>query len=184
MSQRNPIFTGVDLAAGPNADQSAVAVRQGTKLLMMVTDEGCDIDRDWIDGLCASRKADREQLAMAFRTIGSARGATVEQQHRNGTPGYCGHGIHLRFACKGVGAMVDISDLHGGEWVLIHWYNDTHPARDFTTRFNVAVSSGGNGRPHHKATSHPRDWSSLANMLDGGLRIAARGEAFEEHSAT
>jgi hypothetical protein len=184
MTQRKPIFTGMDLAAGPNADQSAVVVRQGMKLLMMVTDESCEIDRDWIDALNAARKADREQIAMALKTIASARGASVELQHREGSRGYCGQGIDLRIACKGVGAHIGISDLHGGEWVLISWFNDTHPSRDFTTAFQVAVRSGGNNRPHHKATSHPRDWYSLAMMLDAGLSLAARGEAFDEGSAT
>lgn len=184
MTQRKPVFMGVDIAAGPNADQSAVAVRQGTKLLMTVTDEGCDIDHDWIDGLNAARKADREQLALAFETIASARGATVTRRHSGAVQGFCGQGIHLGFACKGVGAHVGIHDLHGGEWALISWFNDTHPARNFSRRFQAAVASGGNSRPHHKATSHPRDWYSLAMMLDSGLSLAASGRAFEEPSAT
>jgi hypothetical protein len=131
-----------------------------------------------------SRKHDRTLIADHLTELAIAHGATVERQHKEPVRGYCGQGIDMRFACKGVGAMVDISDLHGGEWALISWFNDTHPSRNFTSAFSLAVRDGGNGRPHHKATSHPRDWSSLANMLDGGLRIAARGEAFSEPSAT
>lgn len=140
--------------------------------------------RNDFNSLRASRKADRQMIADALTNIATGHGATVERQHRDGSPGYCGQGIGLRIACKGVGAMVDIDDLHGGEWVLIHWYGTEHRARNFTSAFQAAVQSGGHGRPHHKATSHPRNWYSLAMMIDGGLRLAARGEAFEEHSAT
>lgn len=148
-----------------------------------------DEKADVLNPLSASRKADRETLADILTMIATKHGASVERQHREQpTRGYYDPSIHLDFACKGVGAMVDISGLHGGAWVLIHWFNASPgwqaSNRGFTSAFLLAVKSGGNGRPHRKATSHPRDWSSLAKMLDGGLMIAARGEAFEEHSAT
>lgn len=138
--------------------------------------------------LCASRKHDRTLIADHLTELAITHGASIERQHREPQRGYCGAGIHLAFACKGVGAMVDICDLNGGDWVLIHWYNaygDSHRSvRNFSPAFQSSVGSGGNGRPHHKATSHPRDWNSLAKMLDRGLMIAARGEAFSEPSAT
>lgn len=143
------------------------------------------IERDEFNTLTANRKADRTTIADVLTQVAIKHGASVERRDRPPTRGYCGQEISLSIACKGVGAMIDISDLHGGGWVLIHWYNDLHPSRDFTPAFNVAVGSGGNGRPHHKATSHPRDWYSLAKMLDSGLQLAARGGAFvEEPSAT
>lgn len=137
-----------------------------------------------LNSLSASRKHDRTLIADALTEIALKHGATVERRHSNATRGYCGQGIDLHFACKGVGAMVNINDLHGGEWVLIHWFNDAYPALNFTSAFTLAVRDGGNGRPHHKATSHPRNWHSLAMMLDGGLMSANRGEAFSEPSAT
>lgn len=62
---------------------------------------------------------------------------------------------------------------------LISWYNTRRYARNFTTRFSDAVSGSNRNRPHHKETSQPSDWYSLAMMLDAGLCLAARGEAFE-----
>ena len=138
-----------------------------------------EIERAQFNSLTASRKEDRAKLADTLTKIALKFGATVERQHTPANPGYRGQGIDLTFACKGVGAMIDISDIHGGEWVLIHWFNKDYPPRNFTSRFGVIVGSGGNGRPHHKATSHPRDWYSLAMFLEGGLCLAFRGEAFE-----
>lgn len=183
MTQRKPIFVGVDMAK--ERDKGAAIIRQGACVVAsMQTDASPEIDRGWINGLNAARKDNREALAMVLRMLAEIRGASVELQHSEANPGYCGQGIDLRIACKGVGAMVDIDDLHGGEWVLIHWFGTEHKGRNFTSRFGTVVGSGGNGRPHHKATSHPRDWYSLAMMLDGGLQLAARGEAFDEPSAT
>ena len=53
-----------------------------------------------------------------------------------------------------------------------------YPARNFTSRFCVNVGDLGRSRPHHKATSHPQDWYSLAMLLDAGLCLAASREAF------
>jgi hypothetical protein len=150
--------------------------------------DGMYLGRESFDALKAGQKRGREMLANALTDIATKHGASVERKHSSATRGYCGQSIDLRIACKGVGAMIDINDLHGGEWVLIHWFNADHEGHKFTSRFGTVVGSGGNGRPHHKATSHPRDWYSLAMMLDGGLQLAARGEAFEaksdERSAT
>lgn len=151
-------------------------------------DHKLGINAPGLNTLNAARKAEREVLADTLTMIATKHGASVERKHSSATRGYCGQSIDLRIACKGVGAMIDINDLHGGEWVLIHWFNADYEGHEFTSRFGTVVGSGGNGRPHHKATSHPRDWYSLAMMLDGGLQLAARGEAFEaksdERSAT
>lgn len=139
---------------------------------------------DVLSGLSARRKADRETIALALETLAGRRGATIERRESGRNPGYNGAGIDLRIDCQGVGAMIDIDDLHGGEWVLIHWFNTVHPSRNFTARFRTCVGDYGQTRPHHKSTSQPRDWYSLAMMLDAGLLLAVRGEAFDEASAT
>lgn len=151
-----------------------------------------EIDRNKLNAWNASRKTERVAIADTLEAIARERGASVtvrRDEPRN--PGYCGAGIDIQFRLNGVGAMIDINDLHGGEWVLIHWFNDReysgepgamtarYPVRNFTSRFQSLTGGGGNGRPHHKSTSHPRDWYSLAMMLDAGLMLAARGEAFE-----
>lgn len=144
-----------------------------------------EINRNVFNSLRASRKADRTQIADTLEAMARDHGATVtERREEPRNPGYSGASIVLHFRCNGVGAMIDIDDVHGGEWVLIHWFNDAYPALNFTSAFTLAVRDGGNGRPHHKATSHPRNWHSLAMMLDGGLMSANRGEAFSEPSAT
>ena len=51
-------------------------------------------------------------------------------------------------------------------------------ACDFTPRFCRGVLDLGSKYTFHKATSLPGDWYSLAMALDGGLMLAARGEAF------
>lgn len=142
------------------------------------------INREDLNALRASRKTERLLIAAALEEICKARGASItERRDEPRNPGYCGAGIALRIQCSGVGAMIDIDDLHGGEWALIHWFNVGYPARNFTSRFQSLTGGGGNGRPHHKSTSHPRDWYSLAMMLDAGLMLAARGEAFEPEKA-
>lgn len=93
-------------------------------------------------------------------------------------PGYHGASIALRFPLNGVGAMLDIDNLHGGDWSLIHWHNTEYPSRNFTSGFCVNVGDLGRSRPHHKATSHPKDWYSLALNLDAGLCLAAQNQAF------
>jgi hypothetical protein len=139
-----------------------------------------EIDRNSLNACNASRKTERIAIADVLELIARERGATVtERREEPATKGYCGQTLALRFASNGVGCMVDIDDLHGGEWSLIHWFNVEHPARNFTSRFQSLTGGGGNGRPHHKSTSHPRDWYSLAMMLDAGLMLAVRGEAFE-----
>lgn len=135
------------------------------------------------NSLRASRQHDRTLIADKLTEIACSHGATVERQHTSRNPGYCGAGIDLTIACKGVGAMIGIDDLHGGEWVLISWYGTEHRGRNFSSAFRIAVGET-DGQPHHKATSHPRNWNNLANCLNSGLRIAARGEAFEAASAT
>lgn len=139
----------------------------------------CDtIDRDRLNGCNAGRKADRERIADVLCAIAERRGAKVDRHDSPPTAGYCGAGIDLRFSLNGVGAMVDIDNLHGGEWSLVHWHNTEYPPRDFASRFCRHVGDTWRGRPHHKATSHPANWYSLAMMLDAGLLLAARGDAF------
>ena len=142
-----------------------------------------DIIGRHLDPLTASRKADRDKLAVVFRDIATGNGATVEQRHEDATRGYCGQGIMLRIECNGVGAMLSINDLHGGDFALIHWHNTKFPSRNFSPAFNRAVGDHGQFRPHHKATSHPRTWSALAIALNAGLELVFRGEAFEPAKA-
>lgn len=171
-------FIGVDLATGPDVGAVAIASRKGTHVVM-VTGENPSIDRLWISGLNANRKPDRETLAMAFTMIAENRGATVERRDEAANPGYSGQGIALRISCMGVGAMVDIDNIHGGVYALVHWHNSECRGRTFTTRFCNCVGADNAGRAHHKATSFPSDWYSLAMFLDAGLMLAARGEAFD-----
>lgn len=183
MSQRHkadkPIFIGTDFSTGP--DQSAIAIRHGARVVLVAASggTGARVETDWINALHAGRKAEREALAMAFEAIARAHGAEIERRESPPNPGYCGAGIDLRFSLNGVGAMVDIDNLHGGDHVLVCWHNTEYPSRNFTARFCACVGESGNHRPHHKATSCPSDWYSLAMMLDAGLYLAARGEAFE-----
>lgn len=180
MSQRNmPVFVGADFASGP--DMTAIAVRQGARVVMTAASDGTGtrIEREWINPLCASRKAEREVLAMAFETIARAHGAEIVRRETTPTAGYCGAGIDLKISRGGVGALLSIDNLHGGTYAIISWHNTEYPARNFTSRFCVNVGDRGQSRPHHKSTSCPDDWYSLAMFLDAGLYLAARGEAFE-----
>lgn len=182
-SYGKPVLIGVDMA--PAGDVSAIAVRTGSHVVMSVAkDAEAAIDAEWINGLNASRKADREALALAFETIARAHGAKVERREEKPCAGYSGAGIYLNFSLNGVGVQTSISNLHGGFHGLASWFNDyasrspaSRGALDFSSAFNVAVGEY-SGRPHHKATSCGRDWLALAKYLDGGLRVAARGEAF------
>lgn len=144
------------------------------------------IDRDWINGLNAGRKADRQLLTMALETIARAHGAVIERRDEKPVPGYSGASIYLRMTIGGVGVQTSISNLHGGYQGLASWFNDYSDghrgARDFSGRFAVAVGDGtsiSSGRRHHKATSCGPDWYSLAKAIDAGLMLAARGDAFE-----
>lgn len=150
---------GIDLANKP--DMTAIRLEQGL-----------------VNKLNASHKHDRLALAHVLTTIGEARSAKVERREDGPNPGYHGHSIALRFDLAGVGAMVDIDNLHGGSYALVHWYNTQYPVRYFTTRFCVMIGDLAKARPHHKATSCPADWYSLAMHLDAGLCLAFRGEAF------
>lgn len=143
-----------------------------------------EITPESLNNAQASRKNDRVFLALALTQVATRHGASVERREEQATRGYCGQGIHLQFACKGVGAMIDINDLHGGNRALISWFGTDHKALNFTSRFDTMVGGGNTGRAHHKATSCPSDWYSLAMMLDAGLLLAARGEAFDGPSAT
>lgn len=168
MSQRN-VMIGVDLASKPDNVSLAIMGPKGVRMV---------VDRDDLNAKCASRKADREFIARALIGLMERHGAQVERRDEKPNPGYSGAGIALRFSLNGVGAMLDIDNLHGGDWSLIHWHNTEHLARNFTTRFCVNVGDLGRSRPHHKATSHPQDWYSLAMMLDAGLCLAAQNQAF------
>lgn len=137
------------------------------------------IDRETLNAQSASRKADRQYIAAALLLLADKHGAEVERINTPRNPGYSGAGIDLKFELGGVGARASIDDLHGGSHALISWFNTQYPARNFTTRFCVCVGEHGRSRPHHKATSCPADWFSLAMFLEGGLMLAARGEALE-----
>lgn len=180
------MIVGMDMASTP--DKSVFAVRKGTRCLLSAgAGTEAIIDAEWINALNASRKADREALALAFETIARAHGATVVRREEKPCAGYSGAGIYLNFTLGGVGVQTSISNLHGGFHGLASWFNDYSDghrgARDFSGTFNAAVGEY-SGRPHHKATSCGRDWLALAKYLDAGLRVAARGEAFAQPSAT
>lgn len=138
--------------------------------------------------LNASKKEARELIALALEALALKHGAIIEKREVPANPGYCGQGIDMHFKCNGVGAMVDIDNLHGGGYALISWFNTDRPTRNFSSRFckltGNARGATGCERPHHKSTSVPADWYALAMMLDAGLLLAVRGEAFEERSAT
>lgn len=136
------------------------------------------IDRETLNAKNASRKADREYIAGVLSNIAEKHGAEITRRDEPANPGYSGKGIHMQFKLAGVGAMLDIDNLHGGEFALIHWFNTMYPSRNFTTRFCVCVGDVPQGRSHHKATSSPANWYSLAMFLDAGLLLAFRGEAF------
>lgn len=138
-----------------------------------------EIDRELVNQCNAGRKGDREYITGMLAIIAERHGAEIERQDTPRNPGYSGAGIDLHFKLNGVGARTSIDDLHGGNYALISWFNSKYPARNFTTRFCVCVGDLPNSRPHHKATSCPADWFSLAMFLDGGLMLAARDQAFE-----
>jgi len=137
------------------------------------------IDRETLNAKNASRKADRDFIVATLLALVGRHGAEVERQDTPRNPGYSGAGIDLRFELNGVGASLSIDNLHGGSHAIISWFNTQYPARNFTTRFCVCVGEHGRFRPHHKATSCPADWFSLAMFLDAGLMLAARGGALE-----
>lgn len=149
-------------------------------------------DQEALDSLNASRKADRIRLANLLQRLGEYYGATVERRDKEANPGWRGQSIDLTFSLNGVGAMVSISNLHGGDHAIISWYNDYsgdvgRKCRDFTSTFNGAVGDLGHGRPHHKATTCPNSWSALAARLSAGLSTAVNGQAFrpvDEPAAT
>lgn len=132
----------------------------------------------------ASRKKDREAIASQFIAIAEQHGAKVERRDEPRSVGYCGAGVHLAFRLNGVGCMLTVNDLHGGDGALISWYNDrpvtaeTREVCDFSSHFNNCVASY-QSRPHHKATSHG-DWDHLLCCLNWGLRCAKQGTAFVE----
>jgi hypothetical protein len=169
-------FVGVDFAEGK--DHTAIAVCEG-RHVVLVAGETVTVDKEWLNDWSARRKHDREVLALVFETIARNRGAEVERSEGAINPGYHGQSIDFQFTLNGVGVLLDIDDLHGGDHALLHWYNTGYISRNFTTRFCVNIGASTSGRPHHKATSTPADWYSLAMMLDAGLMMADRGEAFE-----
>ncbi len=127
--------------------------------------------------LSARRKADRAKIAATFRAVAEKFGAGVEERQEPRNVGYSGAGVRLNIAWAGVGAMIDVDDLHGGDFALIHWFNTAYPARHFSSAFNVAVGDLSHPRPHHKATSSGT-WDMLAARLQAGLRHADKGTAF------
>lgn len=130
------------------------------------------IDRDAFNALNASRKADREGIAWRIRAIVERHGASVEQHDDR-------REITLAFSLNGVGALIYIDAVHGGALSLVHWHNTGSPVRNFSRRFCGIVGEAVGARLHHKATSCPANWFSLAMLLDGGLCLAFANEAFE-----
>jgi len=165
------MLTGYDLAKGK--DRTALTIVSASGAVQRV------IDRDDLNAKKASRKADREFIASALIDIVSRHGAEVMRRDEPSQIGI-GASIYLKFSLFGVGASLHVDKLHGGDHALIAWHNTSYPACNFTARFCDIVGETGIGsRRFHKATSCPSDWYSLAMMLDGGLCLAARLEAFE-----
>jgi hypothetical protein len=155
---------GIDRASGSVAHALAILDEAGA--VQMV------IDRDAFNALNASRKGDREGIAWRLLAIVERHGAQIERHESRGE-------ITLRLSLGGVGALIHIDAVHGGNRALIAWHNIQHPARNFTARFCRMVGDLPKPRLHHKATSCPSNWYSLAMLLDAGLCLAARGEAFQ-----
>lgn len=154
--------------------------RQGYRPVIVLSDT-LDLVRAF-GPLDAGRKADREKIARILIDLAKRHGAQVERRDESPNLGYHGAGIHLVFAVGGVGASLSVDNLHGGGTSLISWFNTDYPPRDFSALFGICVGSPPGNR-HHKATSLPRDWYSLAMFLEGGLLLAARGDAFEPVAA-
>ncbi len=154
---------GVNLAKGE--DQAA--------LLLIASDGSCRdiVNLTELRTLTAHRKEDREKIARALVLLAQGHGAQFERTDDRSC-------ITLTIGLAGVGAMIDIDAIQGGTASLISWHNIEHPARCFTPRFCKLVGDPIQARPHHKASSIPADWYSLAMMLDAGLLLAARREAF------
>lgn len=154
---------GVDMADKPN--QAALAI--------ISADGACRdiVNLTELRTLTAHRKTDREKIARALILLAQGHGAQFERMDDRSC-------ITLTIGLAGVGAMIDIDAIQGGTASLISWHNMEHPARCFTPRFCKMVGDPIQARPHHKASSIPVDWYSLAMMLDAGLLLAARREAF------
>jgi hypothetical protein len=139
-----------------------------------------DMEQELFNSMKSSRKADREFIAATLLEIAQKHGADFKRRDESRTIGYCRAGIMLQFELNDVGAMLNINNLHGGSFALIHWYSSTlDKVQYYSSTFNVAVGASSGGRRHHKATSCPADWYSLAKFLDGGLLLAASGRAFD-----
>ena len=137
-------------------------------------------ERYALDGLRASRKADRIKIAAALEAIAWHHGAETSAEDSPPNKGLCGASIGIRITLKGVGALISIDDLHerhGSQGGLVHWYNAVHPARKFTHTFNGAVGDYGQYKAHHKATSIG-SWARIAGFVDRGLALAAADDAF------
>lgn len=132
----------------------------------------------------ASRKKDREAIAALMIATATDLGATVERRDEPRNPGFRGQSITLDFALNGVGALLSINDLYGGDGGLISWYNVREysppeegypfgrptPVCNFSPDFNAGVGSF-QPRPHHKATSQG-SWQWLQVCLDTGFKLA------------
>lgn len=160
---RRPVLSGVDLASGKDETALAIIAADG------VAREIVHLDK--LRTCSGSRKVDRQYIARALILLATAHGAQVERTDERSS-------ITLRIGVAGVGALIDVDAALGGDSSIISWHNIEHPARNFTPRFCKLVGGGMFARPHHKATSLPGDWYSLAMALDAGLLLAARQEAF------
>ncbi len=130
----------------------------------------------------ASRKADRERVAAMLIAAVEKHGAKIERHDEPANPGYSGAGISLRFTLNGVGAMIDVDNLHGGYEALMSWHNayDGKGGGEtgyFSPSFNASVGELQHPRPHHKASSWGT-WELLAARLSAGFRHAKEGTAF------
>lgn len=158
-------ISGFDTGTGDQTALAIIAPNGDIRELLRLDD---------LKTITARKKEDREKIARVLVCVAQAHGAQCERTDDRSS-------ITLVFSLAGVGAMIDIDTVQGDQASVISWHNIRHPARNFTPRFCKLVGGGWVARPHHKASSLPADWYSLAMILDAGLLLAARSEAFDQN---
>jgi hypothetical protein len=150
-------------------------------------------DQEALDNLNASRKADRIRLANLLQRLGEYYGATVERRDKEANPGWRGQSIDLTFSLNGVGAKSRLAICTVEIMQSFHGITTIRATLAASAAISLAPSMSPwaisrHGRPHHKATSCPRNsWFGLASRLSAGLSTALNGQAFrpvDEPAAT
>lgn len=157
-------MAGCDFGTGDQTALAIIAPNGDIRELLRLDD---------LKTITARKKEDREKIARVLVCLAQSHDAQCERIDDRSS-------ITLVFSLAGVGAMIDIDTVQGDQASMISWHNIRHPARNFTPRFCKLVGAGMFAGRHHKASSLPADWYSLAMMLDAGLLLAARSEAFDQ----